>query len=68
MQLTLLRSSVDKHLPRWPSSVQERSQVVIWICVSTGKKGGDAHNKKLTPGRKFGETKGMKAEKRRLPG
>lgn len=37
MWLTPQRSSVDKHLPRWPKIVQEQSQVAIWICVSKKK-------------------------------
>lgn len=37
-EITPLRSSADKHLPRWPNTVRGESQVVIWICVSAGNK------------------------------
>lgn len=37
IEFTPLCPSADTHLPRWPKTGREQSQVVIWICVSRKK-------------------------------
>lgn len=54
-RFTPLHPSADTPLPRWPKTVQELSQVAIWICVSAGSKRKHSHNEKKKKADLYGE-------------